>query len=348
MTLSTRSPSTPHPRAGVTTRVDLVRVHRIGRIAVPPNVSSRRDWLPAVLLMLGTHLAAAATASLFERIPSPRVKTRPAAAFDVEFVIGEPAPAEPPPAEPLPVEPSPAEPLPVEPSPAKPPPAEPLTADVPPPEPPPPQMSAGPPAELASRPHRRVRPSSPPPHAGTTERPGSDDSSASPSVRAPSSPTPAASTSGTVMTGDAERGAWVDFTVGDGPHYSGSVRGAGGQGHTGNEPRDARGSIHATGHARLSRPVRLRSAPECHQSWPDEATAWPTHEQRVRARVQVSEKGRMIRAWVEDDPGAGFGEAALACLRRKRFVPALNARGEPVEATSPPIEVEFSRPRRGP
>ena len=77
--------------------------------------------------------------------------------------------------------------------------------------------------------------------------------------------------------------------------------------------------------------------------WPAEADAEQIDEQLVILRVVVSASGDPRSATVLADPGHGFGPAALACAMRTRFTPALDAKGDPTAATSPPIRVRFTR-----
>ena len=90
-----------------------------------------------------------------------------------------------------------------------------------------------------------------------------------------------------------------------------------------------------------ARPVQLAAG-----AW---RCAWPRtapddmYEQSVTLRVVVGADGAVESARVVRDPGNGFGAAAVACARRTRFVSALDADGEPIRATSPPIRVRFTR-----
>ena len=74
-----------------------------------------------------------------------------------------------------------------------------------------------------------------------------------------------------------------------------------------------------------------------------EADAEQIDEQVVILRVVVSASGDPRSATVLADPGHGFGSAALACAMRTHFTPALDAKGDPTAAASPPIRVRFTR-----
>jgi len=95
------------------------------------------------------------------------------------------------------------------------------------------------------------------------------------------------------------------------------------------------------------RPSRARAIQlaggEWRCNWPSAAVNQDIYEQFVMLRVVVRQDGSLERAKVIEDPGHGFGEAAIACARRARFLPARNAAGTPIRATSPPIRVRFTR-----
>lgn len=96
------------------------------------------------------------------------------------------------------------------------------------------------------------------------------------------------------------------------------------------------------GEGSLARTVRLPERSwRC--PWPEGAVRLGIHEQAVLIRVEVDADGHVSSTELLSDPGHGFGEAALACARAARFNPALDERGEPYLATSPPIRVRFSR-----
>lgn len=91
-----------------------------------------------------------------------------------------------------------------------------------------------------------------------------------------------------------------------------------------------------------SRPVQLDTA-RWRCAWPDEATSQDIDEQAVVLRVVVLADGSVEAAQLIDDPGHGFGRAALACAKRTSFTPALDPGGRPTRALSPPIRVRFTR-----
>lgn len=64
---------------------------------------------------------------------------------------------------------------------------------------------------------------------------------------------------------------------------------------------------------------------------------------RVVLIVTVDLSGAPTEVRIVNDPGSGFGRAARDCLMQARFVPAVDERGRPVEAQSPPVVVRFAR-----
>lgn len=286
---------------------------RIGTWVFGASPKLARDFFPAALLACALHVGVAGWAgALGSREPAHEPAVREV--LDVEFVVREPPPTTPAPPAP---EPRPSE-API--AEAAPEPAE--------------------PAEPAPRPRAKARPAVPQPAADAPA------ASATPSGAAPVGEAPA------VLTASpAASGAVFDFTSGQGPTYGGTVsaqgtRGARGSGGPAGPTAGATGEPshgRAAGRSK-ARAIGLRGDAECRQNWPAAAQAFSGTRQVVAVRVRIDARGHLADAWVEKDPGYGFGPAALECIRRKRFTPARNAIGEPVEATSPPIEVEFIRP----
>jgi len=161
----------------------------------------------------------------------------------------------------------------------------------------------------------------------------------------PTSPTQAAS----VVTQDAPP---IDLTgetivTGSGTAVGGGVSSAQGNAESATQPTQVtQGSApsppRTTQSPTLTRAVRLEaSAWSC--DWPREAVAEDIYEQAVVLRVVVRADGHVEAAQLVDDPGHGFGRAALACAKRTVFTPALDKQGEPTRALSPPIRVRFTR-----
>lgn len=79
--------------------------------------------------------------------------------------------------------------------------------------------------------------------------------------------------------------------------------------------------------------------------WPDAAESLALDEQVAVIRVVVAPDGAVESAEIVEDPGDGFGAAALACARRTRFSPARDGEGRAIRARSPAIRVHFHRDR---
>ena len=147
------------------------------------------------------------------------------------------------------------------------------------------------------------------------------------------------------------------FLTGQGTSYAGGVTSAsgtgtqaGGHGKAKAPPKEPKKTEKRTpkrtpsGRDDRSRPVQMRPG-EWHCAWPSAALDESFHEQVVVLRVRVDAQGKLIDARLIDDPGRGFGEAALACARaqRDRFTAARNSLGAAIGAWSPPIRVRFYR-----
>jgi len=197
-----------------------------------------------------------------------------------------------------------------------------------PPPPPPPAPAPEPPkplqavekTALAPAPAPRAEPAAPPPPAAAAE------------VVAAAPEAPLDFTGFDIATGNAHR-------------YAGGVTASNGTNtravHTPAVDRNAAPDRPA-GAVSLARAVQLE-ARDWRCPWPEQADLLSVDEERVVIRVDVDAAGSVVRAAVVEDPGYGFGDAALRCARRHRFVPALDASGRAIAATSPPIRVRFTR-----
>jgi protein TonB len=78
--------------------------------------------------------------------------------------------------------------------------------------------------------------------------------------------------------------------------------------------------------------------------FPAEADAEQIHQAFVTVVVTVAPDGsaKSVRV-VDKDPGFGFGQLARRCALRRRYQPALDARGQPVTAPTRPIRIKFDR-----
>jgi protein TonB len=133
------------------------------------------------------------------------------------------------------------------------------------------------------------------------------------------------------------------FVVGSASTYAGGVTAPSGTNPTAVQTRevDPR-SPPGSGEADRSSPVSIED-PDWKCPWPNEAADLPIDQQLVLIRVVVRPDGTVESAQIIKDPGHGFGQQAVACAFRTRFVPALDARGRPIRAQSPPVRVKFTR-----
>lgn len=169
----------------------------------------------------------------------------------------------------------------------------------------------------------------------------------------PSRPSPAESAAPTAPVPAAEalaQGGPVDFTnstfitgrasaLAGGVSTGAGIRGVQGARKSAVGPRRAGGG---RGEPSRARSVRL-GGNEWQCDWPAAAVAEDIYEQFVVLRVVARADGNVERVTIVEDPGHGFGAAAMGCARRTRFTPARDALGAPVRATSPPIRVRFTR-----
>ncbi len=137
-----------------------------------------------------------------------------------------------------------------------------------------------------------------------------------------------------------------DIAVGRGERYAGRVTAAAGTSaqavHASRGDRSGPEKGRSQGSPSRARPVG-QPAREWSCPWPHEADALSVDEQTVVIRTVVRADGTVASAELLSDPGHGFGESSLACVRRQRFLPAADEEGRPITATSPPIRVRFTR-----
>jgi protein TonB len=77
--------------------------------------------------------------------------------------------------------------------------------------------------------------------------------------------------------------------------------------------------------------------------FPPQADLEQVDRAAVLVSVTVSPDGSARSVRVMSDPGYGFGQQAKRCAMTKRYKPALDAGGQPITASSPPIRINFSR-----
>lgn len=207
-------------------------------------------------------------------------------------------------------------------------------------EPPPPPP---PPPEPEPEPEPEKEPPPPPKEAPPDE---------------PPPPPPAAAEAGKVLTAEEDPNAPVDltgdgFVTGTGESFAGGITAAKGTSKTAvrNVAAVATGTGTGTKPAPppppkqdLSKPAGVggdRRWDDC--GFPPEADLEGIDFMKVQLVVTVDRTGRAKTVTVLNDPGYGFGALARRCAMRKQFVPGQNARGEPIETTTPPFVIKFTR-----
>jgi hypothetical protein len=81
--------------------------------------------------------------------------------------------------------------------------------------------------------------------------------------------------------------------------------------------------------------------PAC--TFPKEADPPRIDAAEVMVRVLVANDGSPRAAQTIDEPGYGFGPAATRCAMSRRYQPATDDRGLPIQAWTPPIRIHFVR-----
>lgn len=147
----------------------------------------------------------------------------------------------------------------------------------------------------------------------------------------------------------------ADFTMvqGEGTSYIGGTTSA-----IGTAMAPVRGAANGSGASPRSPEAALGSAvvkgPDRTRSAGPEGTAWDCSRlypadpdagdyATVLIAVSLEADGRPKRVALLRDPGHGFGAAAIRCAMGQRYRPALDNKGDPIAATTPPITVRFSR-----
>jgi protein TonB len=207
------------------------------------------------------------------------------------------------------------------------------------PMPPPAREEPTPPAE------------SPHPEAATANAPPAQRETTQAALPAP------AQAGKTLTAPDNDDSAVADFTLvqGSGQTYAGgttttsgtsttAVRGAASDQPIGTAQRTARA---APAPSVAMGPDRSRGATPAVADW-NCSRLYPTDPEAgdqavVLIAVTVLPGGTAKAVTVLRDPGHGFGAAARACAMGQRFNAALDRQGTPVQSTTPPITVRFTR-----
>jgi protein TonB len=168
---------------------------------------------------------------------------------------------------------------------------------------------------------------------------------------------PAAAEAGKVLTSEPDPDEPVDltgegFVTGNGDRFAGGITATKGTAKTAVRNAQAAATGTGTGSGPVAPPaptVNLsRAAGPGPGDWndcgfPPEAEAEGINFERVLVSVTVRPDGRARSVSVLKDPGYGFGAWARQCAMRKAYNPALNTAGQPVEQTTPPFNIRFTR-----
>ena len=92
-----------------------------------------------------------------------------------------------------------------------------------------------------------------------------------------------------------------------------------------------------------SRPPGLSGSSSWSCPFPAEADVQQINHATATIIVTLNAGGQPTSVRVLSDPGYGFGQAAKRCALGRHYEPALDADGNPVGSTTPPIIVRFKR-----
>jgi protein TonB len=168
---------------------------------------------------------------------------------------------------------------------------------------------------------------------------------------------PAAAEAGKVLTQEPDPDEPVDltgegFVTGTGDRFAGGVTNSLGTSKTAARSAQAAATGTGTGtgpvappapSVNLSRSVGLGSSDWNDCGFPPEAEAEGINFAKVLVSVTVRPDGHARTVSVLKDPGYGFGAWARQCAMRKTYQTALNPLGQPVEQTTAPFNIKFTR-----
>lgn len=175
----------------------------------------------------------------------------------------------------------------------------------------------------------------------------------------PAAPPPAAAEAGKVLTAEPDPDEPVDltgegFVTGTGERFAGGVTASTGTGKTAVRSPQAAATGTGTGSRLpvgpatppkdLSRPAAVSSSGDWNDcGFPPEADQEGVNFGKVTIAVTVRPDGRARSVAIIRDPGYGFGAVAKRCAMRKTYQTALNREGRPIEQTTAPFTVRFTR-----
>lgn len=171
-------------------------------------------------------------------------------------------------------------------------------------------------------------------------------------------PPPAAAQAAPIMTAEPDPNEPVDltdqgFVTGTADSFSGGITASSGTSKTAVRNTAAVATGVGTGgkpvgpptpKVDLSRAPRLTSGGSWNEcGFPAEADAEGINSGKVQLIVTVGTNGRAKSVTILQDGGFGFGAHARQCAYRKTYEPGLNAAGQPVEKSTAPFSVRFTR-----
>lgn len=110
--------------------------------------------------------------------------------------------------------------------------------------------------------------------------------------------------------------------------------------HAVSDARARAGGVEDPGDA--SRAPRLAGDARWDCPFPEEADDAGIDRASVSLRVELAADGSVLKVQATKDPGYGFAREARKCAERKRWLPALDRSGQPVQASAL-VNVRFSR-----
>jgi outer membrane biosynthesis protein TonB len=201
----------------------------------------------------------------------------------------------------------------------------PPAAPEPPPAEPPPQVKQ---PKIAPEPVRAPEPEPEPTPSVEPEPPAAAAAQAAEAVTAPEE---SANAADTLVAGDAANHAGGTTELGATATHAVSApnaRALGVEGGTGTAAVDR------------TRPPQLASGSNWDCPLPEEAAEEGVEQATVALVIDVAADGKVLGVEVKQDPGYGFGREARACAFKKRWLPGLNASGQPARGKLP-VNVRF-------
>jgi len=169
-----------------------------------------------------------------------------------------------------------------------------------------------------------------------------------PAEAAPAEAAPSPAQAGQVVAASEEVADFADFTIttGSGKTYAGGVTASEGESKRAVKNKNARldgvSDSSGDGPPCKPRPAGITQSDwKC--PWPARADALSIDEETVVLQAVVRADGSAKSVAVLSDPGHGFGERARECAEKHEFTPARDESCQTYTATTPRINVRFTR-----